>query len=60
MRNDVFQYEYMTSEDVLQETSLPSKDKFYCTSTSSHISDDEDRFAKGFSETGNAQNSWNI
>ena len=40
-RKGVFPYDYLFPQDVLQETFLPSKDKFYSTLTSSHISDED-------------------
>lgn len=44
-RKGVFCYDYMDSWDRLNETTLPSKDKFYSTLTESPVSDDEYEFA---------------
>ena len=37
----VFPYEYVTGTDVLQETKLPPKDKFYSMVKESHVNDEE-------------------
>ena len=42
----VFPYSYLTSEEVLDETSLPPIEKFYNELTECHISQDEYEFAK--------------
>ena len=46
MRISVFPFEYSKTEDILQEISLPSKDMFYSTLSSSHIRDEDCKHAR--------------
>ena len=55
-RKGVFPYEYLISPDVLHETSLPPKDQFYSTLTSSHISDEDFEYAQAVFLEGKCKN----
>ena len=44
-RKGVYPYDYMDSEDKLNETELPTKDKFYSRLNKSHISDKDYKLA---------------
>ena len=46
LRKAVFPHEYLTSESVLKQNCLPSKDKFYSSLKQSHITDEDYAFAK--------------
>ena len=56
-KKGVFPYEYITSEDVLEETRLPTKDKFYSSLKQSNISEEEDyKFALEVFKEGSCKN----
>jgi hypothetical protein len=46
MQKGVFPYEHITSEEILLETRLPSKEKFYSSLSGTHISDADYEHAK--------------
>ena len=55
-RKCVFPYEYLVTQDVLQELSLPSKDKFFSTLTSSHVVDEDSKYTKTVFREGKCKN----
>ena len=56
----VYPYEYLVTQHVLQETSLPSKDKFYSTLTSSHIIDENYKYTQAVFREGNVKKLRNV
>jgi len=56
IRKGVMPYEYLTSMDTLQETSLPPKENFYSSLKMCHISDQDYEHAHNVWKTFNCQN----
>ena len=55
-KKGIFPYEYITSEEVLEETSLPSRDRFYSSLKQTSVSEEDYKFALEVFEKGKCKN----